>query len=199
MSNLMQTIVRGNRRNNEANSSSTGSERLVLLQLADQADDEGYCWASIAQLQFACGIKASNTIRTCLKTLEASGEIYVKWSEGDADPDGWKVHRFLLTLGMRPKEIVHALKVKFNCDEHHALELLAGIQKRLATRIWPEMYKDCIHPYLDDLEEGVQILKGGGSNFEGNPSLKTERKKERIKGGSKFEGGGQERRLNSLV
>lgn len=60
------------------NSEATGSERLVLLALADHADDEDWsCWPSIERLAKKARVSES-TARRCIKKLEQDGRLQVQ-------------------------------------------------------------------------------------------------------------------------
>src|SRR6478672_7489549 len=50
------------------------SEKLVLLALADCANDEGGCWPSIATLARKCS-KRERTIQTCVRMLCLKGHL----------------------------------------------------------------------------------------------------------------------------
>lgn len=50
------------------------SEKLVLLALADCANDEGGCWPSMATLSSKCS-KSERTIQTAIKALVAAGHV----------------------------------------------------------------------------------------------------------------------------
>lgn len=54
-----------------------GAERLVLLALADNANDEGYCWPSLATIARKSGIDRRSTIRL-IKKLEAKQLLQVE-------------------------------------------------------------------------------------------------------------------------
>jgi hypothetical protein len=50
------------------------SEKLVLLALADCANDDGLCWPSMASLVAKCS-KSDRTIQACIKALVAKDHI----------------------------------------------------------------------------------------------------------------------------
>lgn len=50
------------------------SEKLILLALADWADDQGRCWPSVAQLS-AKSSKSERTVQAALKSLESKGAL----------------------------------------------------------------------------------------------------------------------------
>lgn len=57
-----------------ANSQAKGTARLVLLALADQADDNGRCYPSVAYIARKCRI-AVRTAHDALETLTVLGEV----------------------------------------------------------------------------------------------------------------------------
>lgn len=50
------------------------SEKIVLLALADSANDEGLCWPSMATLAAKCS-KSDRTVQAAIKSLVASGHM----------------------------------------------------------------------------------------------------------------------------
>jgi hypothetical protein len=50
------------------------SEKLVLLALADCANDEGHCWPGMATLAKKCS-KSDRTVQLCIKMLCAKGHL----------------------------------------------------------------------------------------------------------------------------
>lgn len=50
------------------------SEKIVLLALADCANDEGLCWPSMATLAAKCS-KSDRTVQAAIKSLVASGHM----------------------------------------------------------------------------------------------------------------------------
>src|SRR4051794_39682647 len=53
------------------------SEKLVLLALADCANDEGDCWPSVATLTKKCS-KSERTVQNCIRTLCVKGHLTQK-------------------------------------------------------------------------------------------------------------------------
>jgi hypothetical protein len=50
------------------------SEKIVLLALADCANDEGHCWPSMATLAKKCS-KSDRTVQACIQTLCSKGHL----------------------------------------------------------------------------------------------------------------------------
>ena len=59
------------------NSMSTGNDRLVLLALADNADETWTCWPSIAYIKRKTKIGDERTVQRTLRRLEEAGRIRV--------------------------------------------------------------------------------------------------------------------------
>lgn len=51
------------------------TDRLMLLALADNANDEGYCWPSVETLQQKCQLQSLRGARKVLERLEESGFV----------------------------------------------------------------------------------------------------------------------------
>ncbi|NBW14019.1 MAG: helix-turn-helix domain-containing protein, partial [Caulobacteraceae bacterium] len=52
----------------------TASEKLVLVALADRADDAGCCWPSLADIARRCCL-SERFARTVLRSIEAAGHV----------------------------------------------------------------------------------------------------------------------------
>lgn len=57
-------------------SESEGSARLVLLRLADQASDDGWCWPSLKTLAVECRVSVA-TVQRAINALEGADELAV--------------------------------------------------------------------------------------------------------------------------
>lgn len=57
------------------NSPVKNADKLVLLALADNASDEGYCWPSWDTIMTKTGISSKSTLSLCLNRLEEAGMI----------------------------------------------------------------------------------------------------------------------------
>lgn len=82
----------------------TATEKLVLLALADDADDDGFCWPSVRRL----GDKAllsTGGVRRALERLEAAGLVR---SRRPQVPAPGRSSRYVVGLG-RPVEDLEAL------------------------------------------------------------------------------------------
>lgn len=87
-------------------SPSTGNDRLVLLSLADEADDDGRnAYPSQDRLALKARI-ARRTVQRALARLEAGGELLVKRPERQGRGQH---NRYVLTLGRDPLELARAM------------------------------------------------------------------------------------------
>jgi hypothetical protein len=59
----------------------SGTEKLVLLCLADHADKIGRCWPSIARMSDRCGLHRTSVMRS-LQVLAQAGHIEVQHDDG---------------------------------------------------------------------------------------------------------------------
>lgn len=68
-------------------SPSRGGPRLVLLALADRADDSGRCWPSVGDTARRAGL-SERRVRACLRRLRRSGELKDLTPGGGVRSDG---------------------------------------------------------------------------------------------------------------
>ena len=71
-------------------SSAKASSRLVLLALADYADDDGYCYPSIARLAVKCVLTERN-VQLILRYLEQIGELVTERGAGRGNVNAYWV------------------------------------------------------------------------------------------------------------
>jgi len=87
-------------------SESTMSDRLVLLAIADDANDDGAdAYPSMERIAAKARVSKSTAIR-CVEALEASGELLVK------RPDSYgrgRFNRYMLTMGRDPRVLASAI------------------------------------------------------------------------------------------
>lgn len=89
-----------------ADSPSEGSDRLVLLAIADEANDQGYCWPGLPRLGRKARVSRRTVIRS-IQALEAAGELLIgRGGKGPGDPNHYIVvmgRDVELLLGMFPE------------------------------------------------------------------------------------------------
>lgn len=91
------------------NSSACGGELLVLLAIADHADDRGLAWPGIDSLARKSRLTARHVTR-CLNNLAAAGELQIQNNRG---PKGTN---FYQVLCFRAPDIMSALPTKSRDD-----------------------------------------------------------------------------------
>lgn len=72
------------------NSTACGGELLVLLAIADHADDRGFAWPGIDSLARKSRLTNRHVPR-CLKNLAAAGELQVQYNRGPKGTNLYKV------------------------------------------------------------------------------------------------------------
>jgi DNA-binding Lrp family transcriptional regulator len=85
-----------------------GTYLLLLLALADNADDEGYCWPSIKYLKKKIRMSMRSVINA-LQRLEKSGEVLINHNRRTGN-------RYIVTVGMNAKER-EAAALKLGCED----------------------------------------------------------------------------------
>jgi hypothetical protein len=86
-----------------------GNELLLLLALADNANDDGYCWPSIDTLAGKTRLSRSTVIRLCEK-VEESGELFISHSRRHGN-------KYLVIVGMQLVQVATSLKTYFKLNE----------------------------------------------------------------------------------
>ena len=82
-------------------SESGGTDRLVLLALADIANDEGVCWPSIAHVARKCRV-SGRTVQRSIRNLEAIDEVVVVRGGGSSSTaGGTRSNKYRITVHLR--------------------------------------------------------------------------------------------------
>lgn len=66
-----------------------GTEKLVMLALADAASDEGACWPMVATIAKKCGISERTVFRVADKMREAG---HISWEPRRNHSNLWRIH-----------------------------------------------------------------------------------------------------------
>jgi hypothetical protein len=69
----------------------TSAEKLVLVALADRADEAGFCWPSLADIARRCCV-SERYARTTLRGIEAAGHVTTQRSAGPGGANRFQVH-----------------------------------------------------------------------------------------------------------
>ena len=94
----------------------SGARLLLLLALADRADDDGFCWPGIDELARRARISRRQAQRV-LVSLEESGEVYIVRGVGGRG----HTPRYVVTVGLTVPEIAATLQRRFKMDEMAAV------------------------------------------------------------------------------
>src|ERR1700734_2922107 len=85
-------------------SKASGTGLLVLLALADNANDQGECWPSIAYVARKCRIDTRTTQRQ-IRGLETLGEVVVIRGAGKASTvGGTRSNKYLIVIHVSDEE-----------------------------------------------------------------------------------------------
>lgn len=101
------------------------NDLLLLLALADAANDEGYCWPSVDTLAEKTRIHRSTVLRAA-KRLENSGEIYIQHNRRHGN-------KYLVLVGLTEGQIEYALKKHFGADAATVQQVTARHKSQTAT------------------------------------------------------------------
>lgn len=126
-----------------------GSRLLLLLAIADHADEMGFAWPGITLLAEKIRMSVRQTKRL-LTELEETGELYVDRAEYHS--------RYVVTTGMTQEQIIATLtdKRRLAYSATRALETVAVLQKRAQNTERRQMLLeqaadgDNLSPCLDD-------------------------------------------------
>lgn len=89
------------------NSETNGNDRMVLVYMGNEANDEGFaCFPSMERLARKCRI-STNTVASVIKRLEAGGEIVVLRPERQGRGH---FNQYALVLGRNPGTVMEALR-----------------------------------------------------------------------------------------
>lgn len=68
----------------------SATDKIVMLSLADHADDEGYCYPSISRLTRRTGL-AERTVQNAVKRLKSDGKLHVNLNAGRGHSNLYRV------------------------------------------------------------------------------------------------------------
>jgi hypothetical protein len=142
-----------------------GSKLLLLLAIADHADDDGYAWPGITHLARKIRMSERHTIRM-IEQLEQSHELYVERGSGRT------IHsRYIVLIGLSDEQIIKTLTLRFAKPDPEAQEILAQIRGKKG---------DNLSPFSDDKgerkgdklsEKGDKLSKKGDIAMSPEPSV----------------------------
>ena len=84
-------------------SKAESTQLLVLLALADQANDDGECWPSVKTIAARCRLKG-RAVQENIRLAEQSGELVIRYQEG---PHGTNIYQFPSFSPDAPSRTLH--------------------------------------------------------------------------------------------
>lgn len=103
-------------------STQSGTKLLVLLSLADRADDDGFCWPSLKDTAQRSRTQRSYAT-TLIREIEKDGELYIHQRLGFTN-------QYIVTVGLTPQEIKTALMRRFKMSANDAQVRVSEILTR---------------------------------------------------------------------
>lgn len=113
-------------------SSAKGGARLVLLALADHANDEGYCHPSVARLALKSALTERN-VQLILRNLEARGELVTLRSAGRGNVNAYWV--------LPPATVARLTLEGKNAKNFHPLQTLEEKVKSTTEKVKTDAQK----------------------------------------------------------
>lgn len=104
-------------------SKQSSTDLLLLLAIADHADDDGVCWPGIARLAQKTRTSERQTIRN-IEKLAKSGEVFLSRQCGRGNSN-----LYFITVGLTPDEVTQVLISRFDMPEDKAQITLESIIK----------------------------------------------------------------------
>ena len=134
-----------------------GSALLLLLAMADNADDQGYCWPGIEYLATKIRMTAQSVINITT-TLEDSGELYAQHNRRHGN-------RYLVTTAMTPDEIKLGLqKLGLSGEELETITQKIICKVRFSSEVKPDFSSEIKHA----LQEPSCIRQGSVNTVDAN-------------------------------
>lgn len=102
----------------------TGNDLLLMLAIADNAADDGYCWPSLETLAHKTRMHRTTVMR-CIQRCELVGELYVRHSRRYGN-------RYLVLVGLEMPQIQEALTAHFALKEEALSSAVLLIKETLS-------------------------------------------------------------------
>lgn len=97
-------------------SKASESSLLVMLALADRADENGVCWPGTEWIGKKARIRDERHIRRILRRQEKAGELYIETGQGRG-----KTSLYLICIGLSEEEIAGTLVKRFEMPVSEAV------------------------------------------------------------------------------
>lgn len=103
-------------------SAQRGNFRLVMLAIADNAQDDGFCWPGAKHIARKTSLSLRSVYRIIHK-LENDGELFVHRRRKEG-----QTNQYIVLLGMSYRDIVETLRTRFNYGEKKIRTIISGIR-----------------------------------------------------------------------
>jgi hypothetical protein len=107
-------------------STSKGNARLLMLALADSANDDGYCWPGYNHIQTKMNCGSRGTVSNTIEAQENAQELIV-----DHRPN--QGNKYLVIVGFSPEQVKHGLRTYFNMNESEVEDAYQKLKDRGST------------------------------------------------------------------
>lgn len=119
-----------------------GTNLLMLLALADYANDQQVCWPGMEALAHHARVQERQA-RTLVHEIAKAGELLILpvggvpqsnnfKSRDEPGPGRYHTNNYLITIGLEASDIVNILVQRFGYEKGHAQEVAADVFYRLA-------------------------------------------------------------------
>jgi len=120
-----------------AESQRKGNELLLLLAIADNANDDGYCWPGIEYLADKTRVNRRSVIRL-MKGLETSGELFVSHNRRTGN-------KYIVKTGLSDEDFMVAMRKYFGASDEAISDILSHktADKISDMRVTSEVTQPC--------------------------------------------------------
>jgi DnaD/phage-associated family protein len=135
------------------------SSLLVLLALADRADENGVCWPGVEWISQKARLKDERHVRRILRQLEDMGEIYVSLGAGRG-----RTSLYLICTGLSEDDIAKVLIRRFEMSVPDAVATAKSILEKGGLHAQKGVHKP---PFETEEKGGYTREKGGHTREKG--------------------------------
>lgn len=133
-----------------------GTDLLLLLALADNADDEGYCWPGIEYLRKKIRM-TSRSVINALQRIEEDGEVIINHNRRSGN-------RYIVAVGMSDKEREHAA-LKLGCENFSSEACFISEVKNIHIRSETAISQESSIPIIESPISNDDEKQNGQSHF----------------------------------
>lgn len=126
------------------------AKKMVLLKLADQANDDGFCWPSYQTIAEACQVSRRTVIRH-IKSLEADGFLTITKTYDKANKKNFS-NKYQLTLD-------RGVKLSLVTESHHPSDTVSISGDTVSPKPIIEPTIDPINTLVSEKKETKKTVK----------------------------------------